>query len=377
MEVAFWICLVGGLYSYLLYPLILCVIPERRSFRPSAPADEAYEPTVTLIIACRNEAARIRAKIENALDSEYKNLEIVVASDCSDDGSDAIVESFAARGVRLVRSPERRGKEHVQGLALEAARGEIVVFSDAGTQIPRGALTQLVRQFSDPSVGAVSSEDQFISADGSLVGEGAYVRFEMWLRKQETKRAGLVGLSGSFFAIRKSVVKSWDSTIPSDFACALNTVRARKVAISDPLVRGVYHDIKDPSKEYQRKVRTAIRGMTALWRLREVLNPFKYGLFSFQVWSHKVMRWLTPWFLLGLLITSWALADVSPWIGALFYAQVIGYAAVAAAHWLPAIRRLLPFRIAYYFIQASAAIAVAGVQFVLGRRITVWEPSAR
>src|SRR5690606_31832223 len=112
------------------------------------------------------------------------------------------------------------------------------VFSDAGTQIPRGALTQLVRQFSDPSVGAVSSEDQFISADGSLVGEGAYVRFEMWLRKQETKRAGLVGLSGSFFAIRKSVVKSWDSTIPSDFACALNTVRARKVAISDPLVRG-------------------------------------------------------------------------------------------------------------------------------------------
>jgi len=172
-------------------------------------------------------------------------------------------------------------------------------------------------------------------------------------------------------------VKSWDSTIPSDFACALNTVRARKVAISDPLVRGVYHDIKDPSKEYQRKVRTAIRGMTALWRLREVLNPFKYGLFSFQVWSHKVMRWLTPWFLLGLLITSWALADVSPWIGALFYAQVIGYAAVAAAHWLPAIRRLLPFRIAYYFIQASVAIAVAGVQFVLGRRITVWEPSAR
>jgi glycosyltransferase involved in cell wall biosynthesis len=377
MEVAFWICVIGGLYSYFLYPLILCAIPARRSINRVHYDDRPYQPSVTLIIAARNEKGRMREKLENSLRIDYPDIDIIVASDCSDDGSDEIVKSFASQGIRLVRSPDRRGKEYAQGLALEAARGEIVVFSDAGTQIPPGAIAQLVERFADPDVGAVSSEDQFISADGSLVGEGLYVRFEMWLRKLETKRAGLVGLSGSFFAIRKSIVTTWDSTIPSDFVCALNAVRAGKIAVSDPRVRGVYRDIKDPSKEYQRKVRTAIRGMTALFSLPEVLNPAKYGLFSFQVWSHKVMRWLTPWFLLGLLLLSVLRSHEAAWILWLLYAQLVGYGAVLAAHWLPMLRRLMPLRIAYYFVQASAAIAVAGVRYLLGERVVVWEPSTR
>jgi hypothetical protein len=217
----------------------------------------------------------------------------------------------------------------------------------------------------------------FVSADGRIVGEGAYVRYEMWLRRLESERAGLVGLSGSFFAVRRSVISRWDSTIPSDFACALQTVGAGLVAVADPRVKGVYRDIKDPSREYGRKLRTAIRGMTAVARWSEVLNPLRYGSFAFQVWGHKVMRWLVPWFMLLLFVTSAALLS-SGWIYAsVFGAQVIGYATVLLAHAVPALRAFVLVRIAYFFVQANLALGHAGLQFVGGRRIVTWEPSAR
>lgn len=212
------------------------------------------------MIACRNEVRRLRHKIENALAVDYPRLEVVVASDASDDGSDDVVREYAARGVRLIRSPERRGKEYAQGLAIAGTSGEIVVFSDAGTDLPSDSLRHLAQNFADPRVGAVSSEDRFISEDGRVVGEGAYVRYEMWLRRLESRRAGLVGLSGSFFGVRRSVTGRWNPSIPSDFACALYSVQAGLRAVSDPRVVGVYRDIKDPSKEFSRKVRTAVRG---------------------------------------------------------------------------------------------------------------------
>lgn len=374
MKALFWICFVGAIYSYALYPLILKLLVPRRRSEPNA---SSFAPKVTLVIACRNEERRLAAKIENALKLAYAPLEIMVASDASDDDSDRIVESYAAQGVRLVRSPERRGKEHAQGLAIAQATGDIIVFSDAGTDLPPESIGFIVDRFRDPQVGAVSSEDLFIGADGKLAGEGAYVTYEMWLRRLESDRAGLVGLSGSFFAVRKSVLTSWDPTIPSDFACALMTHRAGLVAVSDARVRGIYKDIKDPQKEYQRKVRTAIRGMAGLARLSGVLNPFAHGLFAFQVFSHKLMRWLVPWFLLGLLVSSVALYEAGTFYRVVVWAQLAGYVTVALAHLATSAREISLVRIAYYFVQANLALAHAGIMFVLGKRIVVWEPSVR
>src|SRR5690606_5281565 len=166
-----------------------------------------------------NEEARIREKIENTLMVRFDptRLELIVASDCSDDKTDDIVREYADRGVRLVWSAERLGKENSQRTAIEAARGDVIVFSDVATQIPEDALEKLEAYFQDPQIGAVSSEDRFISKDGSIAGEGAYVKYEMWLRQQESKLAGLVGLSGSFFAARKEVCQIWDIHSPSDF----------------------------------------------------------------------------------------------------------------------------------------------------------------
>lgn len=370
----FWVCAVGAIYSYALYPLLLKIlIPKRRHDVQQQQA----KPTVTLVIACRNEERRLANKIENALKIEYPLAQILVASDASDDASDSITQSYADRGVQLVRSSERRGKEHAQGLAIAQAAGDIVVFSDAGTDLPPESIGYIVERFQDSNVGAVSSEDTFLAEGGKLVGEGAYVRYEMWLRRLESERAGLVGLSGSFFAVRRAVLTTWNSTIPSDFACALMTVRSGRVAVSDPRVRGIYRDIKDPSKEYQRKVRTAVRGMTGLARLAGVLNPFRYGVFALQVWSHKVMRWLVPWFLLGLFVASVALVHEHPIYRLALYAQLAGYALVLLAHFVSAVRSIGPVRIAYYFVQANVALAHAAAVFVGGRRIVVWDPSVR
>jgi glycosyltransferase involved in cell wall biosynthesis len=332
---------------------------------------------VTLIIACRNEERRLAAKIENALKLGYQPLEIMVASDASDDRSDSIVNDFASRGVRLVRSTERRGKEHAQGLAIEQATGDVLVFSDAGTDLPADSIGFIVDRFRDPNVGAVSSEDLFIGADGKLAGEGAYVKYEMWLRRLESERGGLVGLSGSFFAVRRTVVKNWIHTIPSDFACALMTRRAGLVAVSDSRVRGIYKDIKDPKKEYQRKVRTAIRGMAGLATMSSVLNPFTHGLFAFQVASHKLMRWLVPWFLAALLVASLYLYNVSSIYRIATWLQLIGYAVVVVAHFASAAKNNALVRIAYYFLQANVALAHAGLLFIRGKRVVVWDPSVR
>jgi glycosyltransferase involved in cell wall biosynthesis len=375
LEITFWACAVGACFSYLLYPLILLLLP-RRGWHGSR-VDAGYRPRVTLIIACRNEARRLRAKIENALAIQYPDLEIIVASDASDDESDAIVRGFEPRGVRLVRSPERRGKEHAQGRAIAAAHGEIIVFSDAGTEIPADSIARMVAHFSDPRVGAVSSEDQFVTADGKLAGEGAYVRYEMWLRRLEAAVCSLVGLSGSFFAARRAVLNNWDDSIPSDFATAINTVRTGLIAITDPEVRGIYGDVQDPSREYPRKVRTAVRGMAALQRLVEALNPFKYGVFAFEVFGHKLMRWLVPWFLLGVLVTSALLARDSRGFAALLVAQVCGYLLVLGAHLLPALRRIGVLRIAYYFVQVNLALAHASLKFLRGERVRVWSPTVR
>ena len=334
-------------------------------------------PRVTIVIACRNEARRLREKIANALAVDYDDKEIIVASDASDDGSDSIAAEFADGGVRVVRSSERRGKEFAQGLAIQAATGDVIVFTDAGTDLPAESISEIVRAFSDPMVGAVSSEDSFVSIDGKTVGEGLYVRYEMWLRKLESERQGLVGLSGSFFAVRKALLRVWDAAIPSDFACALLTRDAGLVSVSSRAVRGIYRDVADPSAEYARKVRTGVRGMAAIIARPGVLNPFRYGLFSFQVWSHKLMRWLVPWFLAGLFVSSWWLASAGTIYVVFLLLQCLAYLAVALAHIFKTLRRMSLVRIAYYFVQVNLALAVAGVLVLSGRRIVTWTPSAR
>ncbi|MGH8628367.1 MAG: glycosyltransferase family 2 protein [Gammaproteobacteria bacterium] len=377
MEFLFWLAAFGAAYSYFIYPLVLACLPRRKLARGYRDASEL--PRVTLLVTAHNEVARIEAKLRNSLAVDYPRdrFEVLVASDASTDETDSIVKHFADRGVRLVRAGERLGKEHAQGLAVRQATGDILVFSDVGTEIPPQSIRRMVHNFADERVGAVSSEDRFISQDGRIAGEGLYVRYEMWLRGLESSVNSLVGLSGSFFAVRRRLCEHWDITVPSDFTCALNSVRQGCIAVTDPDAVGIYHDIKDPRQEYQRKVRTVIRGITAVARQPQVLNPMGMGLFAFQVWSHKVMRWAVPWFLACLLAVSVLLAGNGVLYATVLALQVAAYGAAVAGWLIPWARDIALLRVSYFFMQVNVAMAHAVVAFLVGKRITMWNPSAR
>jgi cellulose synthase/poly-beta-1,6-N-acetylglucosamine synthase-like glycosyltransferase len=376
MKLMFWLSALVTVYSYFLYAAVLALWPQRRELRRG---EADWQPSVTLIITAYNEEGRIADKLNNALALDYPldRLDIIVASDCSGDDTDRIVGDYAARGVRLVRADERKGKEYAQYCAIQQAENDILVFSDVATEMPRDALQLLVSYFADPSVGAVSSEDRFVSQDGSIAGEGAYVKYEMWLRRQESRLAGLVGLSGSFFAVRASVCEQWDIYSPSDFNTALNCARSGLIAVTAPDVLGFYKDIVDGKGEYQRKVRTVLRGMTALVRHPEVLNPRRFGLFALQLWSHKLMRWAVPWAMLMLLISSVALWQQG-WIYQVALILQVAFYGAGLFSWLCSpVRSFGPLRIVFFFLQVNLALAQAFLKLISGKRIYVWQPSER
>ena len=381
LDLLFWLLGLAAIYSYFLYPLVLKLAGMFTGVKDSNPSFASSDSSLTmsLIVTAFNEELRIREKIENTLAIQFDSsrLELIVASDCSEDATDAIVAEYADRGVRLVRASERLGKENAQLAAIRIAKGDLLVFSDVATQIPQDALRKLERYFVDPSIGAVSSEDRFISKDGSVAGEGAYVKYEMWLRKQESQLAGLVGLSGSFFAARKEICQEWDIHSPSDFNTALNTAKAGLRAVSAPDVLGYYQDLADSSKEYQRKIRTVIRGMTGLSRHKEVLNFSRFGLFSLQVISHKLMRWLAPWFFIGFFVVSAMIADHGWFYSLAFIGQLGFYSAALLAQFLPNLRSVGAIKLIYFFVQVNVALLDAAIKFLAGQRMTTWKPSAR
>ncbi|MEO1480793.1 MAG: glycosyltransferase [Myxococcota bacterium] len=360
-------------YSYFVYPVILMMLPRRSERREPFNAP----PSMSIIIAVRNAQDVIGRKLENTLSLERPttDIEIVVASDGSDDGTDDVVEQFADRGVALLRCPAG-GKESAQKAAIAVATGDVLVFSDVGTEIPRDALVHLLQEFTDAGVGAVSSEDRMIREDGTVSGEGAYVRYEMALRRLESRVRGVIGLSGSFFAARKEVCESWDTKSPSDFNTAVNCARKGYVAISSPRVLGLYRDVKG-RQEYGRKVRTVLRGITAVARNTDVLNPFRFGLFAFQMISHKIMRWAVPWLLIGTALLSVSMWSTSPFARLVVVGQSLFYGIVILGSLVPALQKSTLIRIPVFFVQVNVGIAHATCNFLMGKRIVAWTPSKR
>lgn len=377
MVALFWGSLLAVLYTYLGYPAILWILSRVRGRKKVLP-EGSYRPSVTLVIAARNEEKRILKKLENTLGIDYPKdlLQVIVASDASTDRTDDIVRAHADRGITLVRAPGRRGKEFAQRCAMDKATGEILVFSDVDTMIETGGIARIVSNFSDPTVGCVSSEDRVMDETGHVNGEGVYVRYEMWLRSLETQVNSVVGLSGSFFAARAEVCRDWPTTIPSDFNTLLNSIRLGLRGISDPSSIGVYASINDKNKEFNRKVRTITRGISALMANVGLLNPFRYGIFSWQLASHKLMRWLVPWFLVMAFLSNLALVFRSAIYAGIFVLHAAFYGWAFLGGKVP-VGGSKTIRIPYYFVEANRAIARAWVKYLKGERFVTWKPLAK
>jgi glycosyltransferase involved in cell wall biosynthesis len=369
--VLFWSSAILVVYAYAGYP---CALAALAALRRRVVAKAGIAARVSFIITARNEERRIREKLENTLAQDYPQalLEILVASDCSSDETDDVVRSYGDR-VRLVRAAERKGKEAAQQLAVNAASGDILIFSDVGTALAPDGVSTMVRNFADPTVGCVSSVDAVLGTEAAGSGEGAYVRYEMRLRMLETAVHSLVGLSGSFFAARREVCRRWAADRQSDFSTLLNAVDLGFRGVLDPDTIGYYRNIVDDRRESERKVRTVVRGIAVVASHVRMLNPFRYGLFAWQLASHKVCRWLVPFAMIGAAAGNALIVSRSFVYAAACAGQLLFYAAAVLGVWTGA-RGL---RIPAFLLRSNLAILTAWVRFAAGERITLWDPSDR
>ncbi len=375
-RVLFWGSLFFIVYAYWGYPIGLAFLSQFRN-RPVRKAP--ITPQATFIITAFNEETRIREKLDNTLSLDYPagQLEVIVASDCSTDRTDEIVAKYVSHGVRLVRMQERKGKEYAQQQALEFATGEVLIFSDVATILHPNAVRTIVANCADPTVGCVSSVDRFIDSDGAVSGEGAYVRYEMFLRGLESRVNTLVGLSGSFFAARREVCADWRPHLQSDFNTVLNAVRLGLRGVSDAESVGYYKNISDERLEYERKVRTVLRGISVFMQSMALVNPVRYGLFAWQLVSHKLCRWFVPFALIVLLVSNGFLQHESHFYQIAFVCQVLFYGAALVGIVYRQVLWPAMVKLPSFFVLVNLSILAAWVRYLRGQRIVFWEPSKR
>ncbi len=376
MAILFWLSVAFMAYTTVGYPLLLAVIGSlRRRFQQRAD----IRPRVSLIIPCYNEGETLRRKISNSLQLTYPKdqLEIIVVSDGSQDSPGDIVRQFSDPVLKFLELPERRGKHHAQMIARDASTGEILVFSDASVQLDPDALEKIVSNFADPSVGCVSSEDDVVSEGSTGVGERIYVRVEMWLRRMEASAGSLVGVSGSFFAARRSLCEGWHPAQSSDFFIPLHCVQQGLRTVVDPDSRGHYGVTRRERAELYRKVRTIVHGLDVFFTHLELSNPVRYGFFAVELVSHKLFRWLVPFAALTLFTSNAVLWQVATLYRVTFIAQAVLYAGGTLALLFGKLAPLKPLRVAGFFLLANAATLIAWLKFSTGERFVTWQPTRR
>lgn len=374
-----------GLYAFLGYPALLRLMAARRrgDGPPPAtpPAQEGDLPTVTVTVPVHNEAEQIGGTLQSLLDLDYPAhlLRILIVSDGSTDATDDIVRSYADRGVELLALRRRVGKTAAEEAAMREIRSEIVLNTDASIRLHPAALRALARAFADPDVGVASGRDVSIGVrarDGNE-GERGYVGYEMRVRALESRLSGIVGASGSCYAIRASLHRlPLPGGLSRDFAAAL---RAREHGFRAVSVDGATCAVPRSGslrREYRRKVRTMVRGMRTLAYKKALLNPLRHGTFAWMLWSHKVARWALPWAALAALLALATLAVAQTWARALLAAAVL-LGLVTALAWLRDGKVPRVIGLPAWIVLGNLAAVHATVKALSGGQSAIWEPTRR
>ncbi|MCC7001356.1 MAG: glycosyltransferase [Gemmatimonadaceae bacterium] len=378
-------------YSYALYPLLLLIVARVRRAPAVVREAPAQWPYITITLPAYNAQDTLRPVLEGLVHTDYPRdrRQIVVVSDGSTDGTDDLVREYASHGVELLRIEGRLGKTEIENRAFDALRGEIIVNTDASVTIDPKAVRHLVAALGDPTVGVASGRDVSVSSVGAkahVASEAAYVGYEMWVRDLETAVGGIIGSSGCLYAIRAPLHRrKLPGHLSRDFSSALwaqlNGVRA--VSVRDavcfvPRSAGMHI-------EYRRKIRTMSRGIQTLFYHKVLLDPIRYGVFAWCLWSHKLIRWLVPWAMVSGVIAVGALAVVSgaplivTWGARLALTGTAGVAVLSALGWYWRGAGSPPklASTAAYFVSGTVAALVAWKRALLERGTPVWEPTPR
>ncbi len=364
------------LYTVGLFPLLVLLRAWWRP-RPFRPAD--VTPPVSVIIAARNEAGNIQARLDNLLSLDYprQRLEILVASDGSDDGTDDVVRRYTPDGVRLLALP-RQGKIPALNAAAAASSGEILVFSDANTTFGREALSRLVRPLADPSVGGVAGDQRFLSGarGGTREGEHRYWDAERWLKGRQSQAGSVTSATGAIYAVRKSLFLPIPPGVTDDFAASTAVILQGFRLVFAPDAVAFEPVTPSTGLEFERKVRVITQGLLAVWERRALLNPARYRFYALQLFTHKVLRRLLVFPLLILALTSpllwgqgWLYQSLT-----LLQSAVYGSALLGLLLRGTAVGRHKVLTLPMYLTLVCAACLVAVVNLLRGHRIQLWEP---
>ena len=374
MALLFWTSVALIIYAYFGYPLMLYLL---RPILHRPISKGACQPGIDMIIPAYNEERVIAAKIRNTLALDYprEKMNIIVISDASLDTTDEIIQRFTAAGVSCLRQEKRKGKAAALGRGLAQAENEIVVFTDASILLARSALKQIVQPFQDPHVGCVSGEDHIPEGGG----EGLYGKYELLVRNLESRCGSIVGASGCFYAQRRSLCPRFTEGRAPDFLSVLETVRRGFRAVTEPTAVGLMGKVATSGDEFNRKVRTIIRGMTALMDCRSLLNPFRHGFFAIALISHKLVRWSVGWLMAVALLANMFLLSSTAYLVPMVLQ--VGFYTLAVIGWARERAGIADqptvYRIPLYFCLSNLAAMVAAVEFLSGVRQELWESSRR
>jgi len=346
-------------------------------------------PKVTLLIAAYNEEAVIKDKLENSLELNYPRdkIEILVFSDRSTDRTDTIIENYLRDGVILNRFNNRMGKTECQNLSIKKASGEIIVFSDAPSLYDRDAIRHLVAPFFDPKVGGVVGRVVFQTsqntAEAVAVQESLHIRFLQWIKSLESNVSMPVGASGSIFAIRKNLVNPIPANVADDLIRPLEVIRQgyrliyQPKAVATEFFHEQYEDIQ------RKKIRSARRAIKSLKMERELLNPFRYGIFSVQFLTKTLLRRLLfpsyVMFFMGALLLYFIGQ------GYFYFIMILGFLSFAFGGFLgglktpPKILKIqvirYPCTLVYYYIITIYSAFKGIILGLCGNEIVTWNPT--
>ena len=372
MRLLFWFG-VGWLgYVYIGYPLILAMVGLVQSARPVMHDD--FLPTISVLIAARNEARDIGWKIMETLQWNYPadRLEILIASDASEDGTDEIVQGIKDPRITFVRMERRCGKNEALNCLVQHARGGLLFFTDANVHIEPDCLRRMIRYFSDPRVGCVTGITLPVQENELAIGSGSgvYWGYESMIARLENRIGSVLVCDGAIFCMRRSSYTALMPGLANDLEIPFRVAHDGFWILHEPTAYNLDRDTPSPWEEFARRRRICAQGMLGMWRLRSTLR----GMRGWQFLSHKLLRWLTLVPLLFLLVSCAFLASRLPFrvllgIQTLFYASaLIGFLLTVCGR---GAGRLIS--IPFYVLLGSAGTLVGMVDTCLGRQFAIWE----
>ena len=379
MKIVFWGALCMIFFVYAGYPLALVILGKFRTRLTRHLED--FLPSISLTIAAYNEEKVIAEKLENsfALDYPSEKLQIVVASDGSTDGTNAIVESFADRGVTVFALTPRGGKIKALNRVIPQTRGDILILSDANAMYRPDAIRKLVRHFVDPTVGAVSGDVRLVNAADSFAkSEGLYYRYERWLQELESRIGSIIGADGAMYALRREIFQAPpDFTVVDDFVISMSVARQGYRVLYDAEAIALEEGTASGPEEFRRKVRIVAGGMQAL-KLGLGVPKITQPLLGFCYLFHKFFRWLIPVFLLIAFVSAGFLLNEGFLYQSAFVGQIVCY--ILALSYAGGLFNRVNgtwLGVPYYFCMVNAAALLGLWKGIFGSQAVTWRRSTR